>query len=111
MDKLTLQLNIILITTLSVVNIWYFQIFDNINWGVQIFILSFIIYLIEFIFLLWIHQYGYKNIILISLVFGLLHYFISIYLPALRIGDWINIAFTLSYLLINVYLIYKIQFK
>lgn len=106
MNKLTLQLNIILITTLSVVNIWYFQIFDNINWGVQIFILSFVIYLIEFIFLLCI-QYEYKNIILISLVFGLLHYFISIYLPALRIGDWINIAFTLSYLLINVYLIYK----
>lgn len=110
MSKLNLKLNIALITTLSVVNIWYFQIFDNINWGVQIFALSFVIYLIEFIFLLF-KKYHYKNIILISLILGLLHYFISIYIPALRLGDWINISFTLLYLLINIYLIYKIQFK
>lgn len=110
MSKVNLQLNITLITTLSVVNIWYFQIFDNINLGVQIFALSFVIYLLELIFLL-LGKYNYKNIILIGLILGLLHYFVSIYLPALRLGDWSNIAFTLLYILINGYLIYSIQSK
>lgn len=106
MNKTILESNIIAIFLLSILNVWYFQFFDNINWGIQIFILTFIIYFIEFIIML-LNQYRGRNIILLSLISSIVYYFINAYLPALRVGYSINFIFSIVYLLVNVYLIYK----
>jgi hypothetical protein len=110
MNKIILQLNIIAIFLLSIFNVWYFQFFDNINWGIQIFILTFIIYFIEFIIIL-LNQYRGRNIILLSLISSIVYYFINAYLPPLRVGYAINLIFSILYLLVNIYLLYKTRHK
>jgi hypothetical protein len=108
MNKLPLNLNIFLITTLVVVNVWVFQLSDNITWVTQIFIFALIIYLIEFIVIL-LKQYKGKNFVFLSLILAIIYYILSIYLPALRLGIWPNVIATILYIVINGIIVHKVS--
>ncbi len=107
MNTLIIQINIITIALLAVLTTWYFQIFDNISWGIQLFILVLVVYLVEFIVIL-LNQYKGKNFVFLSLLLAIIYYILSIYLPALRLGIWPNIIATIVYFLINVTIVYRI---
>ena len=106
MNTLIIQINIITIALLAVLTTWYFQIFDNISWGIQLFILVLVVYLVEFIVIL-LNQYKGKNFVFLSLLLAIIYYILSIYLPALRLGIWPNIIATIVYFLINVTIVYR----
>jgi hypothetical protein len=107
MNKLIIQLNILSITSLGVLVVWYFSLFDNIAWGMQIFIFTLIIYFIEFIVIL-LKQYEGKNFVFLSLILAIIYYILSIYLPALRLGIWTNVIVTILYILVNGIIAYKV---
>ncbi len=108
MNTLIIQINIITITLLAVLTTWYFQIFDNIDWGIQLFILVLVVYLIEFIIIL-LKQYKGKNFVFLALLLAIIYYILSIYLPELRLGIWANIIVTLVYFSINVTIVHRIM--
>ena len=108
MNTLIIQINIMTITLLAVLTTWYFQIFDNIEWGIQLFILVLGVYLIEFIIIL-LKQYNGKNFVFLALFLAIIYYILSIYLPALRLGIWANIIVTLVYFSINITIVHRIM--
>lgn len=108
MNTLIIQINIMTITLLAVLTTWYFQIFDNIEWGIQLFILVLGVYLIEFIIIL-LKEYKRKNFVFLALLLAIIYYILSIYLPALRLGIWANIIITLVYFSINITIVHRIM--
>lgn len=108
MNKLIIQLNIVIIVLLGVLVTWYFYLFNNIAWGTQIFIFVLMIYFIEFIVIL-LKQYEGKNFVFLSLLVAIIYYILSIYLPALRLGIWPNVIATILYIFVNGSMVYKVS--